>query len=203
MKIAICVPSHDLVHVGFAKSLSNLTAYLASNGIDYIPCFGSGTVIPDVRIGIAQYALSTDAEYLMWFDSDMHFPRTTVHRLLEHKKDIVAATYSTRVKPLRSVAFTDKNNFNKRLIAATGVHKVYAVGMGCMLVHRSVFEKLPQPWFQHIWNHDTLDFSGEDIHFCKLANENNIDVYVDVDLSFDLGHYGTKIHLLQETNESI
>lgn len=202
MKIGICVPSHDLVHIGFAKSLSNLTAHLVKSGIEFEPCFGLGTVLSDLRIGIAKYALSKNVDYLMWLDSDMHFPRDTVNRLLEHNKDIVAATYSTRIKPQRSVAFVDENDHDKRLIVKTGLHKVYAVGTGCMLVHRKVFETLPQPWFNHVWNSDTENFSGEDIHFCRLAGEHNFDVFVDVDLSFEVAHYGTKAYMLQETNES-
>jgi hypothetical protein len=202
MKIALCVPAHDMVHLGFAKSLANLTAHLASQGIEHVPCYGQGTVIPNVRLDIAKYALNSDAEYLMWLDSDMHFPRTTVNRLLEHNKEIVAATYSTRLKPQRSVAFTDRSDYDKRLTAKTGVHRVFAVGMGCMLVHRDVFKTLPQPWFQHIWNEDTLDFSGEDIYFCKLAGDYGYTVNIDVDLSNEVAHYGTKAFLLKETNES-
>lgn len=202
MKIGICVPSHDLVHIGFAKSLSNLTAHLVKTGIEYEPCFGLGTVLSDIRIDIAKYAMSKNVDYLMWLDSDMHFPRNTVNRLLEHDKDIVAATYSTRVKPQRSIAFIDQYDYDKRLIAKTGLHKIYAVGMGCMLVHKNVFNTLPQPWFNHMWNADTENFSGEDIYFCNSAKDHGIDVFVDVDLSHEVAHYGTKAYMLQETDES-
>jgi hypothetical protein len=120
-----------------------------------------------------------------------------------HNKAIVAAAYSTRFKPQRSVAFTDKLNIDNRLSQSEGLHKAFAVGMGCMLVHKTVYENLPKPWFAHQWNEAEENFSGEDIYFCNLANENNISVYVDADLSTELAHYGTKAFILQETQDFV
>lgn len=202
MKLAICVPARDTVHVGFAKCLANLTARLAKENIDYELIFNLGSVIPQQRNTIAKLALERNADYLLWLDSDMHFPSTVFERLQQHKKDICAATYSTRMKPQRSVAFLDKNNLDKRLKAKTGIHKVFAVGMGCMLVSKTVFKNIPNPWFQYIWNEDTEDLSGEDIYFCSQANDTGFEVFVDADLSNEVAHYGTKAYLIGETNES-
>jgi Anp1 len=203
MKIAICVPTRDVVHVGFAKCLANLTASLAVDNIDYELLFNLGSVIPQQRNTLVDHALTINATHLLWLDSDMHFPHQTVQQFLEHNKDIVAATYSTRVKPQRSVAFLDQNNLDLRLTNKTGLHKVFAVGMGCMLVTRRVFENIPKPWFQYIWNEDTKDLSGEDIYFCKQANDTGFEVWIDSDVSQRVAHYGTKAYLISETNDSI
>lgn len=202
MKLAICVPARDTVHVGFAKCLANLTARLAKENIDYELIFNLGSVIPQQRNTLAESALERKADYLLWLDSDMHFPANTVEKLLKHNKEICAATYSTRIKPQRSVAFLDKNNLDKRLKTKNGLHKVFAVGMGCMLVSRIVFENIPKPWFQYVWNEDTQDLSGEDIYFCNQANDTGFEIFVDADLSNDVAHYGTKAFLIGETNES-
>lgn len=202
MKLAICVPARDTVHVGFAKCLANLTARLAKENINYELIFNLGSVIPQQRNTLAESALERKADYLLWLDSDMHFPANTVEKLLKHNKEICAATYSTRIKPQRSVAFLDKNNLDKRLKTKNGLHKVFAVGMGCMLVSRIVFENIPKPWFQYVWNEDTQDLSGEDIYFCNQANDTGFEIFVDADLSNDVAHYGTKAFLIGETNES-
>jgi hypothetical protein len=201
MSLAICIPSRDTVSAGFAKSLANLTARLTSLNVKFEVIMVLGTVIPQLRTELADIALKKDHEWILWLDSDMHFPNTTFSQLISHDKKIVAATYSTRYKPQRSVAFTNHENYNERLTEPHGLHTVDAVGMGCMLTHRSIFETLPKPWFSHEWDKLTQSFMGEDIFFSKKLKNYNYEIYVDIDLSREIGHYGTKIFLLQETQE--
>lgn len=203
MSVAICIPSREHVNIGFAKCLANLTARLTAQGIEYEVIISLGSVIPQLRNTLAKTALRNGHEWVMWLDSDMHFPNDCVEQLMSHNKAIVAATYSTRYKPQRSVAFVDKDDVESRAASGEGLQTVFAVGMGCMLVHTSVFQTLPQPWFMHEWNTDEETFSGEDVYFCNLANNNNINVYVDLDISKELAHYGTKAFLLQETQDFI
>lgn len=202
MLIAICIPARDLVHAGFAKSLANLTSYLSKININYELLINLGTVLPQQRNTLVESALKIKADYILWLDSDMHFPNYLVEKFLEHRKDIVATTYSTRIKPQRSVAFLDKNNLDLRLKKNNGLHKVWAVGMGCMLISTKIFQYISKPYFQYIWNEDTQDLSGEDIYFCNLLNESGFEIFVDCDLSKDIAHYGTKAYLIGETNEN-
>jgi hypothetical protein len=199
MKIAICVPARDAVHAGFAKSLANLTASLARSNIDYELLINLGSVIAQQRNTLVEQALEISATHILWLDSDMHVPTTTVARLLAHQTPIVAGAYSTRVKPQRSVAFVDQYNLDQRLEKTSGLHSVFAVGMGCMLVDVEVYRTLDKPWFHYHWNEDTEDLSGEDIYFCKQASDNGYEIFVDCDLSRDLAHYGSKAYLIQET----
>lgn len=198
MKIAICVPARDTVHAGFARSLANLTASLARSSINYELLINLGSVIAQQRNTLVDQAIAVDATHILWLDSDMHVPTTTVSKLLKHKTHIVAATYSTRVKPQRSVAFIDQYNLNQRLTAETGLHSVFAVGMGCMLVDVEVYKTLSKPWFHYQWNEDTQDLSGEDIYFCKQAQDNGYEIFVDCDLSQEVAHFGSKAYLIQE-----
>lgn len=199
MSIAICTPARDQVSTGYAKSLANLTARLAKQNQQFEVVMSLGTVIAQLRTDLASIALKKKHEWILWIDSDMHFPDTVAERLLQHNKPIVAANYSTRYKPQRSVAFLDRDNYDIRLKETQGLHEVWAVGMGCMLTHRSVFETIPKPWFSHEWDLRTESFMGEDIFFCKTAEEYGFEILVDAELSQEIGHYGTKIFLLQET----
>ena len=187
MKLAICVPARDLVHAGFALSLAKL-----SKTIDCEILINLGTVIPEQRNQLVKEALEKNATHILWLDSDMHVPESTAIKLLEHNKEIVAATYSTRMPPYQSVAFIDPNNFNKRLDEKQGLHKVWAVGMGCMLVNTKVYEYLEQPYHQYVDNKATQSLMGEDIYFCKSANDAGFDIFVDATLSQNVAHYGTK-----------
>lgn len=201
MKIAICVPARDTVLAGFAVCLANLTASLQKNNIEYRLLVNLGTVIPQQRNTLVEEATAVGATHILWLDSDMHFPSTTVQRLLKHNLPIVAAAYSTRIKPQRSVAFLDKDDLTKRLSKKTGVHSVFAVGMGCMLVDIEVYNYVQKPWHQYLYNKDTHDLSGEDIYFCKTASDAGYEIYVDADLSNELAHFGTKAFLIGETDD--
>lgn len=192
MKIAICVPSRDTVHAGFALSLAKIVSRLTQDGIQHKIFINLGTVIPQQRNNLIQDALVYQATHILWLDSDMHLPANTANILLEHNKDIVAAAYSTRVSPFKSTAFTNQNNLNCRLKERSGLHKVFAVGMGCMLVNTKVYKYLEKPYHQYLYNQDTNDLSGEDIFFCKSANDAGFDIYIDADLSYNIAHYGTK-----------
>jgi|TARA_B110000503_G_scaffold84504_1_gene128626 hypothetical protein len=192
IKIAVCVPARDSVHAGFALSLAKIASSLTKSNIEHTILINLGSVIPQQRNTLAEQALEWGATHILWLDSDMHLPARTAEILLEHNKDIVAAAYSTRVPPYNITAFCDPDDMTNRLKESSGLHKVWAVGMGCMLVNTNVYSVLGKPWHQYVYNQDTKDLSGEDIYFCKTANDAGFEVYVDAYLSYDIAHYGTK-----------
>jgi hypothetical protein len=194
MKLSICIPARDTVHTGFAKSLANLTSTLTADNINFNLHIVCGSVIAQSRIDLAKEALDSECTHILWLDSDIHFPANIFTKLYAHNKDIVAATYSTRYKPNVSVAFLDPDNINIRLNEKKGLHKVWAVGMGCMLTTSNVYKELPKPWFSHYYNKNLDNFGGEDIYFCNQAMHHGIDVFVDADIA--LAHYGTKAIIL-------
>lgn len=194
MLLGICIPASDTLHTNFAIALANLTSRLTRDKIDYQLHVFCGSVIAESRTRLANEALDNGATHLLWLDSDIHFPANIVDKFLKHNQDIVAANYSTRYHPYQSVAFTDANNADKRLDTKVGLHKVWAVGLGCVMIKRSVFETLPKPWFAHEYNKDIDTFSGEDIYFCNQANHHGIDVWVDAEIQ--LAHIGIKANIL-------
>lgn len=194
MQLGICIPAHDTLHTNFAIALANLTSRLTRDNIDFQLHVICGSVIAESRTRLANEALEHGATHLLWLDSDIHFPANIVKKFLQHDRDIVAANYSTRYHPYRSVAFTDANNINARLGTKFGLHKVWAVGMGCMMTKRSVFESLPKPWFSHEYNKELDTYGGEDIYFCNQAMHHGIEVWVDAEIQ--LAHIGVKANIL-------
>jgi len=199
IQLAICVPARDSVHAGFALSLAKISSHLTKENIEHTILFNLGSVIPQQRNTLVDEALDWNATHILWLDSDMHLPASTATTLLKHNKEIVTAAYSTRVAPYRSTAFCNSDNLDTRLTATSGLHKVWGVGMGCMLVDTKVYKNLGKPWHQYLYNLDTQDLSGEDIYFCKTANDAGFEVYVDADLSNNVAHYGTKSFKLSDT----
>ena len=199
IRLAICVPARDTVHAGFALSLAKISSYLTKENIEHTIIFNLGSVIPQQRNTLVDEALEWNATHILWLDSDMHLPASVATTLLSHNKEIVAGTYSTRVAPYRSTAFCNPDNLDIRLNEKTGLHQVWGVGMGCMLVNTQVYKNLGKPWHQYLYNLDTQDLSGEDIYFCKCTNDAGFEVYIDVDLSNNIAHYGTKSFRLSDT----
>lgn len=202
VKLAICIPCRDLVHAAFARSLVGITSKLTKKEIDFEVLWCMGSVVADQRNILTNQALKINATHILWLDSDMHVPSSVFFDLLSHEKDIVACSYSTRMRPYRPVAFMDEHNKEKRLNKQNGLHKVFAVGSGCVLVNSNVYKSLPQPWYFYNWNDQEQTISGEDIYFCNKAKENGFDTWVDATLSQKIAHFGTKAVMLEDCDES-
>jgi hypothetical protein len=198
MKLAICVPCRDSVMSGFCFDLAKLVGYHSRNTKDEILIYQMpGTLIFHQREKLAEQALKDGAEAILWIDSDMRFPADTLERLLSHGVDICGVNATTRREPIMPTALdlevVDGNPvFHK--IETRGkdyVEEVSAVGFGVTLTRASVFEKMPQPWFDILWT-DNGGIIGEDVHFCIKAQDNGIKTYVDHVLSPLIKHIGTK-----------
>ena len=197
MRLAICLPCRDHVNTGFAYDLARLTAYWSAR---HVPNGGAlhlftsaGTLIADQRENLVKEALQVQADWILFLDTDMRFPKDVFDRLAAHDKPIVAANYSTRGLPAKPVAF--KNALCDEHVYTTadskGLEEVYAVGMGVMLIKAEVFLKTPMPWFQIGYASGTGNFFGEDIHFCHKAAKHGFKTLIDHDLSKIVKHIGT------------
>lgn len=196
MRIAICLPCRDIVHTGFAYDLARLSAFIGATRVPKgakLHMFTSqGTLIADQRQNLVGEALKVGADYVLFIDSDMRFPKDTFDRLLAHGKPIVAANYTTRRLPPEPVSFADETCTNRVYTreASTGLEKVYATGMGLMLVDTKVFRETPLPWFQIGYSTKQHEFFGEDVFFCHQAAKHGFETFIDHDLSKDVRHIG-------------
>lgn len=197
MRLAICLPCRDHVNTGFAYDLARLTAYWSAR---HVPNGGAlhlftsaGTLIADQRENLVKEALQVKADWILFLDTDMRFPKDVFDRLAAHDKPIVAANYSTRGLPAKPVAFKNAlcNEYVYTVADSHGLEEVYAVGMGVMLIKAEVFLKTPMPWFQIGYASGTGNFFGEDIHFCHKAARHGFKTLIDHDLSRIVKHIGT------------
>lgn len=199
MKLSVCIPTHDSWKEAFGTSYGFLIAELASNppggileNLDLIT--RKSSLLPAQRHNLAQAALDAGSTHILWLDTDMVFPRTTLNRLYAHDKDIVGCNYSRKYPPF---IHTAQGMDNKPCItreSSTGLEPVMHVGMGVCLMKTEVFRKVPMPWFPMGWEPNMKQYFGEDIFFFNRCREAGYQPYVDHDLSKEVGHCGDFVY---------
>lgn len=158
-------------------------------------------------------ALQTDPEWIFFVDSDVLPPVDAFQRLRRHDEPVVSGLYymdGEQVHPAfwvldeenspstvdiqdGAVLIAQPDGSSRRVFPGpNGLVGADAVGMGCLLVHRSVFDDLDRPWFRwtkgyddHPWD---LRSSGggpgisEDFFFCHKLSEAGYEIYVDTNV---------------------
>lgn len=188
MRIAIIVPSGDLIHADTVGSLIQISCNLIMAG--HAPAFispRSSTIQRGRNMG-AKAALDQRADYLYWQDSDVVAPADTVVRLLSWRKPVIGGTYRRRRPPFTQTA-EDHHGEPVRL-DRSGIGKVPRLPGGCILVDAKVYQALPKPWYDMPWDEDRQTQTGEDEFFCDLCRDNHIQPWLDYGLSRELGHVG-------------
>jgi len=190
-KLAIVVPTRDMVHTHFAFSLSQLYK-TTSEIIDTYLFFDSSTILLNQREKLIEEAKLINSDYVLWLDSDMVFPSTTAVRLLEHNKDIVGCNYLKRTNPLKPVAYKNIGNWDSflPLKIEEELIEVEGVGMGCILMKTEIFKKIHKPYFEFTYNEKSGNWLGEDFNLLTKLREVGYKVYIDTLLSSEIKHMG-------------
>ena len=193
--IAVCTPARDMVHTMFTYDLVNMVANHTLNTNDAISLkISQGTLIANQRAELCLDAMREKCTHVLFIDSDMRFPHDMIERLLQHDLDIVATNCARRRMPTGPTAQIYKENGERELVytmpESIGLQEVGSVGMGVMLIKANVFAKLAEPWFETPWRHDKRGYIGEDVFFCKKARDAGFKIWIDHDVSKEIGHIG-------------
>lgn len=201
MRIAILIPARGQMEVATAFDLVAMCAYTIKTTKHDIDLFtSSGTLIFDQRNSLVKTALDIKADYLLFVDADMRFPKDTLTILMAHDKDIIGVNATTRSEPVKPTAKNIHINEDGSIDwmpiysnAKTGLDKVDGMGCGVMLIKRKVIEGLEVPYFyfEQLPNNKIL---GEDIYFCVKAKDAGFDTWVDHDLSKHIKHIGQYVY---------
>ncbi len=196
LDIAVAIPSTEMWEAQFGLSLTIMAAYFGMNRLtqtksQYLHVINSrGSMLPQLRENLVSSAMRTKSSHILFLDSDMTFPKDTMHRLIEHDKDFVAANCAVKKIPSYPTALGLDNMPIYTDPDSTGLVKVRKVGLAVALVKTTVFNKIPQPWFLMDWDKSTRHYIGEDVYFCRKARKLGISLHVDQDLSKEIGHVG-------------
>ena len=158
----------------------------------------TGSILPDVRHRCVAEAVKWNATHMLFLDDDMHFPRDTLHRLLKHNLPVVGANYVRRVFPPIPTAYSkDKTGKVYTRMESTGLEEVSHLGTGIMLIDMRVFDLIDLPFFELRADGDHVRPKGEDVYFCHKCADAGLKLYIDHDLSKEVGHYGELCYINQ------
>ena len=173
---------------------------------------GSGPRIATARNDVVRAFLLTETPWLFMVDTDMVFQSNVLDQYLEHADPnevpilgglcfaggkgatIKPTLYRVMQTPEGELVYTRIENYPRNAMC-----KVDATGAACLLVHRSVFERmtdkfghLAHPWFAE--SETQSKELGEDMVFCLRAKSLGIPTHVHTGIK--VGH--RKMHVLDE-----
>jgi len=202
-RVVVAIPSGDTWDARFAMSMVFMSCYVAANHhingktTHFHVHNKKGSILCAIRQGIIETAILNKATHVLFIDSDQTFPKDILNRLMAHNKPIVAVNIATKTFPSSSTARKKGKDIRGVPVYthqdSTGVEEVWRVGTGIMLIDLKVFkrEKMPEaPWFNMEWNPEVGHYMGEDWYFCKCLEEAGVPIYIDHDLSNEVGHMG-------------
>lgn len=195
-RVAIAVPSGDMVHADFAMAYAQLC--LASAGLPLQLITVKSSIVAQARNNAVELARDFKADFLFFLDSDMLFPPTALFRLLLHGKDIVGATYTKRVAPFEILG---TKLAEQPAVLSGDLLEMQRIPTGCLLIRMAVFDKLPKPYFRFETDgHGAI--VGEDYVFCDRAREAGFRIWCDAVISREIGHIGQSVHRLPEATSN-
>ena len=158
---------------------TELMTWIMRSGIQHI-CPTQAKPHDACRNIIVNTFLRSDLKWLLMIDSDV-VPLTKVHEMCLNNLPVCSAHVSTckglEVIPVgmtKSEGGGYHHDF-KHSNPEGAPHRVDAVGTGCIMIRRDVFDKLDKPYFKFIYDSEGLLINGEDFDFSERVGE----VYFD------------------------
>lgn len=186
MKTLIAIPCMDTVCTPFFSSVLNLEK---EGVVEYR--IVSGTLIYDARNQLAQYAISSDCDQVLWLDSDMVFEPDLLRRLskdISDGMDFVTGLYFSRRKPIRPCIFQScevLEEDGKKIPTAAhycaypneSVFEIAAAGFGCVMTTRRLLEEVVNRFGKMPFS-PAVGF-GEDLSFCMRTSGAGFKMFCD------------------------
>ncbi len=191
MRLVIGGPARDTVPARFALDLATLYAYTTRWAWDansvYLRFVGS-TYVHVGREAVLSEAQQIGATHLLWLDTDMTFPEDTAWRLVQRRKPVVGC--NCLMRDPRQIWTAQRDGQRLATTAeSTGLEAVDSVGLAVLLMRLDVVADLPRPYFTHGRNDSGGDI-GEDMMFCRALKAAGHTIWIDHDLSKEIGHIG-------------
>jgi hypothetical protein len=193
--VLIAIPCHAHFELEFGVSLSALMHHAGKRGYDVQTKVVRSSLLPQAREELVEYAYTVMADHILWLDADMRFPPDTLERLLAHEQEFVCANALKKAFPYIPAAQIGLRPC-WTLPDSTGLEEVDCMGLAVALTEVALFARLEPPWFQIEWNGQS--WVGEDGYFCSRVKMAGGSIYVDHDLSKQVGHIGSRVFTFQD-----
>mgnify|MGYP002361004436 CR=1 FL=1 len=178
LRIAVAVPLErsirDVAFLSLVPILSKGWGYLGGN-------YGRTDM---ARNHIAEELLSSDYTHVLMMDSDHIHPEDLVERLArwvmaDPSKKVIAGLNFRRSAPYDPCVYMDtEDGLAAPLNWPNGLGMADAVGFGCVLIEKSVFQKLNRPYFAYTYT-DEGGSQSEDIYFSLQCRKMGIEIWCD------------------------
>ena len=211
--LAVCIPHTGEVTTEWCLNFKNMILPIGSQVF-----MSRGMPIDVTRESMVRSALANGFEWIFFLDSDVILPQGSIEKLFSHKQPFINGLYKAKKPGGFFWAAWMRTKIDDKKIAANGeafapiaswegrLITVDVIGTGCMLVHRSVFEKimakfpnLPLFFWSKERNPDLLKSMNfpdplmnevsEDFYFCILAKLAGFPPIVDTEVK--CGHIST------------
>lgn len=195
--IGLCLPMGDTCDSEFAHDLMLATAYHAATSDDAINVhMRQGTILAEQRNELCKMAIENDATHIVFLDADQRFPKDVFERLIAHDVPVVAANIAKRRRPISPTARRERPDNPDQLEGVwpnkevRGLERVAVVGTGVICIKTEALLQVPFPWFAQPWLEEQQRFVGEDLYLMGQFRRAGVPVYIDHDLSWEVGHLG-------------
>lgn len=201
MKILIAVPTYENIYPDTFKSIYHLNTGGNEVYFDFVRGYGTA----NARNKIGQMTLDGGFDYVFMIDNDEVVPEDALVNLIETEQSYplghtMAVGYCLSRptggdnKNGRTTAFkfggkdyvVDDAYMAEELkqLCNNGVTKlqIRGSGLGCVLIHREVFEKMPYPYFKWVEYNNKSQLS-EDLYFCEQFRAIQRPIFVDTKVS--------------------
>jgi hypothetical protein len=153
-----------------------------------------GQEVAQARNAIAAATVHDPAiTHVMFIDDDVLTHGHVLLQLLAAKKDVVAGVYFSKGPHGRPLVFDGPESGPSEYLPGTGLHRVWACGMGLTLIRTGVFRRMVEELDLGVdengnprWFYTSGDQPGEtircteDVWFCRSAEQLGIERYVDM-----------------------
>jgi GT2 family glycosyltransferase len=190
-RIAICVPVVEQVSTEFLGSFLNVI-FGNMKKYEFVVSFSVLQPIDLARNELIERALKHNSDYIWFIDSDMILEEGILDNLVNMNKDIASALYFMRSPPYKPIVkvIKDEKFFIVDRISLNQILEVDAVGLGCCLIKREVFEKMLEkndnkPIFEfkkHKLSNNEIEILSEDTAFCFKAKKTGFKIFVNTGL---------------------
>lgn len=191
MKVFIAVPSMDTVPALFCQSLA-----LLQRAGDTVIGFEVGSLVYNARNNLARQAIKSEADWVLWLDSDMVFGPDLLQRMMkvctENNIDFLTSICFRRKPPYTPCLFdklerTERGaNYTALLSVPEGRFKVGGCGFAGVLMSTDVLLSVASKFEGRMF--EPINGFGEDVAFCWRARQCGYDIWCDSDI--ELGHVG-------------